>query len=442
MAAPSGAQLVLKHQRAPAGIMKRYRFLSEFNLQREALALAALRGAGIPVPAVIGFHENPDAIAIECVPGTGDLASLPAGPARCDPMGAYARTLATLHQLDWRQLGLDAHMPVPTSETLPTAHGPLGASVEDFRRFRSALLHPEPLLDLALWWLEHHPPARPSRVSFLHGDAGVNQFMVHDGHMTAVLDWELSHLGDPMWEFGNARYRETLYPSGTFGTFLCEYAAHAASPLDRTAILYYTVAACMTMLLPISVNVHRPRVRNPESLAQLWWDALTRALLCDALLEAMDAAAVPAPEPWPQVGRAHESPTARFLVERLASQTLTLEAADVRKSLQGSRLLAEVVELEMAYGRRLEAETLDDVGGLVGARSADLQSALAQVEALVHESPGEHLAAVITVFGRLARRRMRLLAPLAHVDSWGDSHPDPGPFSEAAYTLPLLPDWL
>jgi aminoglycoside phosphotransferase (APT) family kinase protein len=435
----SPPRVVLKYQRAPADVMARYRFLSEFNLQREAVTLKALRQEGVAVPGVIGFHQGPDALLLECVDGTGDLARVPAGPERQGAMGEYARALAVVHQLDWSRLGLDQALPVPTAATHPTTHGPLGTSIADFQRFRSELRHPEPLLDLAIWWLQEHRPPKRDGVSLLHGDAGVNQFLVENGTMTTVLDWELSHLGDPMSDFGNARYREVLYPSGTFDTLLAEYAAHGGQPLDRRAIQYYTVGAATIMLLAIAVNVHRPRVKNPDSLSQLWWDDVTRVVLCDAIVEATGSEPVLLPDAWPTVDPSRESRTATFLVERLAAQQMSLEDPGQQATLHDSRLLAQVVQLEATYGAILETETLDDLEEVLRSRPASSPDGLAAVDELVREDPQSNLVPLVASFGRLARRRLRLVAPLADIDNWGAG----AARSELApVSLPSLPDWI
>ncbi len=39
--------------------------------------------------------------------------------------------------------------------------------------------------------------------------------MFADGQLTALIDWELSHIGDPMIDLGVIRMRNMLYPTGS-----------------------------------------------------------------------------------------------------------------------------------------------------------------------------------------------------------------------------------
>jgi aminoglycoside phosphotransferase (APT) family kinase protein len=56
----------------------------------------------------------------------------------------------------------------------------------------------DPLGGGLLHWLDEHRTrdANPSVV--VHGDAGHGNFMVVDDRITGLVDWEMSHLGDPL----------------------------------------------------------------------------------------------------------------------------------------------------------------------------------------------------------------------------------------------------
>jgi aminoglycoside phosphotransferase (APT) family kinase protein len=59
--------------------------------------------------------------------------------------------------------------------------------------------------ELAYAWLFSHPlpPNRPHCLT--HGDVGVHNMMVRDGHLAALLDWELAHPGDPAEDLAQCR---------------------------------------------------------------------------------------------------------------------------------------------------------------------------------------------------------------------------------------------
>ena len=59
--------------------------------------------------------------------------------------------------------------------------------------------HPQPIVRAAMRRLRRNPPKPAQRISVVHGDFRSGNFL-HDGggHILAVLDWEMAHLGDPL----------------------------------------------------------------------------------------------------------------------------------------------------------------------------------------------------------------------------------------------------
>ena len=55
----------------------------------------------------------------------------------------------------------------------------------------------EPLVRLAARVLAATLPATDERPSLVHGDVGAGNFMVDGGRVSAMIDWELAHVGDP-----------------------------------------------------------------------------------------------------------------------------------------------------------------------------------------------------------------------------------------------------
>lgn len=62
-------------------------------------------------------------------------------------------------------------------------------------------LRPYPLAEWGVRWLKAHAPVAP-RVAIVHGDYRTGNFLEEGGHITAILDWELVHLGDPHEDLG------------------------------------------------------------------------------------------------------------------------------------------------------------------------------------------------------------------------------------------------
>src|SRR5262249_31949082 len=60
---------------------------------------------------------------------------------------------------------------------------------------------PRPALRFAERWLLAHAPAC-DRATLVHGDFRVGNVMFDERGLTAVLDWELAHVGDPLEDLG------------------------------------------------------------------------------------------------------------------------------------------------------------------------------------------------------------------------------------------------
>ncbi|NWH08276.1 MAG: phosphotransferase family protein [Alphaproteobacteria bacterium] len=58
---------------------------------------------------------------------------------------------------------------------------------------------PQPIVRAAIRYLRRNPPSPAQRISVVHGDYRTGNFL-HDGagRITAILDWEMAHLGDPL----------------------------------------------------------------------------------------------------------------------------------------------------------------------------------------------------------------------------------------------------
>ncbi|MEZ5244828.1 MAG: phosphotransferase family protein [Acidimicrobiales bacterium] len=98
-----------------------------------------------------------------------------------------ARELVAIHALD----------PSPLEGRVPTIADPVAAQ----RATYEMIGDPHPVFDLAFRWLdEHRPDPRPPRL--VHGDFRMGNFLVGPYGITAVLDWELTHLGDPVEDLG------------------------------------------------------------------------------------------------------------------------------------------------------------------------------------------------------------------------------------------------
>jgi aminoglycoside phosphotransferase (APT) family kinase protein len=188
----------------------------EYDLARQFHVMRALAATDVPVPRVRWLEEDAavvgspffvmDRIAgdIPCeVPPyhvTGFF--FDATPARRTRMWwSGIETLARLHALDWRTLGVD-FLGVPGDGT-----DALDRQLDYYARYlawaRGAEPQPirQPILQAALEWLRAHRYV-PSRVSLCWGDSRLPNVIFRDDAVAAILDWEMAFLGDPEADLG------------------------------------------------------------------------------------------------------------------------------------------------------------------------------------------------------------------------------------------------
>jgi len=100
----------------------------------------------------------------------------------------------------------------PAGLTRPGSASPVERALEAMRTQIDTLWQPAPALALGLRWLERNAAALPRRLAIVHGDLRNGNIIVDASGLRAVLDWEGTHLGDPIedlawiclrtWRFG------------------------------------------------------------------------------------------------------------------------------------------------------------------------------------------------------------------------------------------------
>ena len=122
---------------------------------------------------------------------------------------------------------------------------------------------PRPATELALRWLAEHRPA-PVPAALVHGDFRNGNLIVDDDGVRAVLDWELTHVGDPRedlgwvcvkaWRFGSA------LPVGGFGTrdeLFAGYEQVAGVRPDPAAVHWWEAFGCVHWAVICRIQAER-----------------------------------------------------------------------------------------------------------------------------------------------------------------------------------------
>ncbi|PVX75654.1 phosphotransferase [Paraburkholderia unamae] len=100
---------------------------------------------------------------------------------------------------------------------------------------------PSPALTAIYGWLLDNVPMRAGRPSLLHGDIGFHNFLFDDDRLSAVLDWEFAHVGDPAEELGYVSV--TVGGSLDWAQLMQRYIEGGGEPVDDATMRFFKVWA-------------------------------------------------------------------------------------------------------------------------------------------------------------------------------------------------------
>jgi len=405
---PSGevVPLLLRFER-DAGKETGSKFLARFDIEHEAMVLKALQGHGLKVPHFYGYNTDHRVILMERVGGSNDFSDIEEVH-RTAVLKQYIDNLAKLHSLNPEDVEHGGVKP-STPEELALANK-FGLVEQDYLKVAPQLL-PEPLLEFGIWWLHENVPKNRSQVRLLQGDTGPGQFMAEGARLTALIDWELSHFGDPMLDLGVMRMRNTLYPVGPLREMIDYYDARSVGGVDRDALSYYTILAMLLSPVGLAVVVQKPIVQLDSMLARFGWDATLRRGLCEALCEAYGVE-IELPE-IPERKPALRSDLPRFLEEFIDYHLKKLAKDEYEEYLVNSaKAVAAAVAYESEIGHKIKNDNLEDMAVVLGHRPSNIEAGLSALSTLVRTDAKDRALDLLWLFTRMEFRREALMEPL------------------------------
>ncbi|NNC72895.1 MAG: phosphotransferase family protein [Sphingomonadaceae bacterium] len=231
--------------------------LTAISLETQAELIELARGRGVTAPEVLAVIEERNDFCKgfvmvravgETLPhkilGNPDFAS-----AEARLTEQCARELAAIHAID------PADLPGEIKQVTPEML--LAEQEQSYREVEAAI----PIYDYAFHWLESEIPT-PAEPKLLHADYRMGNLMIDADGISAVLDWELAHLGDPMedlsyictpsWRFGH--YEKTAGGFDSAENLIAAYEKASGSSVERSRfdwwLLYNTLwwgIACLRM---------------------------------------------------------------------------------------------------------------------------------------------------------------------------------------------------
>ena len=212
---------------------------SAHAVDREYRLIAGLHPTGFPVPAPFGLCEDPEVIGsmfyiMELVEGRslwdGALPGM-TPPERRAHYDAMVDTLAALHNTDHVAAGL----------------GEYGRPGNYFERqvarwtkqYRASETEHMPAMEALIEWLPATLPEQ-TRTSIVHGDYRIDNmiFAADAPKVIAVLDWELSTLGDPLADIAYFLMNWVTEPEGRSGVMGLDGPASGIPTVEEVVARY------------------------------------------------------------------------------------------------------------------------------------------------------------------------------------------------------------
>ncbi len=219
---------------------------SGHDMGREYRILRALAGH-FPVPKCVLFCGDPDVLGapfyvMERIDGLLIKSNIPAdlgwGPDENKQLCQnFFDLLIQLHQLDVAHVGLSDFGKADGYVTRQ-----IGGWDRRFERARTPDV--DAFLDVRKWLSDHIPP-QSNRAAILHGDFRIDNLILNAKNplqIDAVLDWEISALGDPLMDLGNTLAYWTEIGDPEFMQKLARQPSTAPGMFTREQALEYYAA--------------------------------------------------------------------------------------------------------------------------------------------------------------------------------------------------------
>jgi aminoglycoside phosphotransferase (APT) family kinase protein len=235
-----------------------YGLFAPYSAYPQALAMESLQGSGVPIPK--SFWRSDDASILgapflfcEKVKGS---AVLPWASAALAPLAddfrlrlaeQFISALAALHRAPWQNQSI---APMGTGITCENAaETQIQFWTKEYQRWA---MRSYPLMEWGLHWLQDNKPRAPT-LSIIHGDYRTGNFLEENGTITSILDWELTHIGDPHEDLGWASL--PMYMGGTklvcrlieTDQFFERYQAQVPFTVSPASVKFYRVFSLMKL---------------------------------------------------------------------------------------------------------------------------------------------------------------------------------------------------
>ncbi|MEP7215824.1 MAG: phosphotransferase family protein [Anaerolineaceae bacterium] len=166
---------------------------------------SAFRGTEVPVPGMRWLESDPKYLGApffimdRITVGETNVRNI-SEPHYADAKAMIGQrmfeVLGAIHRFNWRESAIAKVVEAPKPEA---------AWSEQVSYWEEMIgrneISPQPIARAGIRWLRRNPPPPAERVSVVHGDYRVGNFLYSQEGIHGVLDWEMAHLGDPIEDF-------------------------------------------------------------------------------------------------------------------------------------------------------------------------------------------------------------------------------------------------
>ncbi len=349
------------------------------ELKREADIMEVLGQQGVMVPHIYGYCPDPDAIIMESIRGTRNVAEAASDEERRDISRQYIKAVAAMHRVpiapfDERGIALPQRV-----EDIQLAG--LNAYYPLYLRVKKK---PEPLVEFALAWIRRNIPTHRTLPAFCQYDSG--QFLFENGKITGLYDFEFAMICDPMVDLATMRMRESYEPLGDkFPNVIANYEAASGEPVDDATLIFHNVIFSTVAIGQFCGALVSPTPGDPHAV-YIEWDISLRRVLVTILAEALKLNIAD-----PEQLDAKPAPVPAFL-RMMEDAVARIPTSDEMAALQKSETerLVEYQIVTAQYGAALDARSLDEAAQILGFRPESISAMDAALEAHVQQAgPGE-----------------------------------------------------
>lgn len=370
-----------------------------YPLRHEYQVLCELQANGVMVPRVHGWCENPSSILMDRAPGRFNLSTAVDEHERQTVLSEYIAELTKIHSIDVDTLhGLD-----PSSRL--AASGALADLDRWEAAYRARKPGPEPLIEFGLRWVKAHAPVLETPPALIHGDSG--QFLFDGGHLSAVYDFELAYVGDPIADLACLVLRDISEPMGDLRPAIDHYGALVGRPVDLDHLRFHVARFALCTPMSVAHVIADPQAQfNP--MQYLTWSVSFGRITIEFMAK-IAGVALEAPDPLPGFDASAETKLHDALVELLGPASGRDD--DTAYRFETSQRIALYLQRLHRYEAAQAERELREVAALTGRSFTSLADADAHLDALAtHDAPLDESAWLRYLYRRTMRRQ-QLIEP-------------------------------